>query len=269
MPLFFSAATDFSGEVSPSHAAAVFAQRFALWQSLHLSDGPARSYGYAWRLPQLAKSLGGERLAHAGLALARDLFTLGRFAEAAQALPDGDALPEIVTLRHTLAWLREENTPLPNSPGLAYLADCPEAVASFSLPAASEAERHLLTLCQNWARQRRGEAGCLHTNHRALARLRQLAPTWAAQGAAIHAESLFWQAPRWADVWLDEALAQIERYGQHHLKVRMLGLKARALAAAGALREAQRFHALACAWGQRQQAHRYVRLFTEASLQPR
>jgi len=243
-------------------------QRFALWQSLHLSHGPARSYGYAWRLPSLAKTLGGVSLTRAELALSLDLFTLGRFAEAVQVLPEGDALPEVVALRHALVLLRDETVPGPVPPGLAYLADCPEAMASFSSSSASEAHGHLMTLCQNWARQRRGESGCLRANHLALARLRHLVPVWAAQGTAIHAESLFWQAPRWAGVWLDEALAQIERYGQHHLKVRMLGLKARALAAAGELRESQRFHELACAWGQRQQARLYMRLFTDTLPQP-
>lgn len=91
-----------------------------------------------------------------------------------------------------------------------------------------------------------------------LARLGELHPSLAAQGEAVLAEALYWLAPRWATVWLDHALNQVELFGQHHLKARLLGLKASALDGAGALGEGARIRKQARALAERQGARLYL-----------
>jgi hypothetical protein len=94
--------------------------------------------------------------------------------------------------------------------------------------------------------------------HAALALLRGIAPVDAARAQALHAEAAFHVSPAWALTWLDEALEQIERHGQHHLKARLLELKARALEANGLLGASSRFLELARETARRQGAWRYL-----------
>jgi hypothetical protein len=100
-------------------------------------------------------------------------------------------------------------------------------------------------------------------SHQALARLRLLHPTLAAQAAAVLAETIYCMGPRWAPVWLDHALDQVDLFSQHHLKARLLGLKARALEAAGELGEGARFRKQAKALAERQGARLYLGLFID------
>jgi hypothetical protein len=102
------------------------------------------------------------------------------------------------------------------------------------------------------------KAGLLRA-HAALAWLRIHAPAKGAEGEAIHAEARFRRRPAQALVWLDHALEQCEKFGQHHLKARLLHRKSLALEASGQLGEAGRFLELARETAQRQGAWRYLR----------
>jgi hypothetical protein len=114
----------------------------------------------------------------------------------------------------------------------------------------------------HWARARLGREDDPALDpapaHAALALLRGIAPVEAARAQALHAEAAFHASPAWALTWLDEALEQIERHGQHHLKARLLELKARALEANGLLGASSRFLELARETARRQGAWRYL-----------
>jgi hypothetical protein len=112
----------------------------------------------------------------------------------------------------------------------------------------------------HWAERRQGLAGDEATAHAALARLRRREPAAATLAAAAHAEAAFHRGAVWSAVWLDEALAQCERYGQHHLKARLLWRKAHALQAGGRLADAGRFGELARSLARRQGAGLYIRM---------
>lgn len=250
-----------------------FQQRLAAWRVRHRSQGATQAYPYAWRLPELARPLGREALSQAQHALALTLYELGRFAEARAALPEPAADPDLTLLQARCLCLLGEAAAglqlaraLPTaSPGLAHLhfllddADATLAALAAGPAAPDDAgEAPWTTLLRGWAGARRGLVPDEGGMQRALAELRALAPALAAQGAALHAEARFHQGPCWALTWLDDALALGDGHGQHHLKARLLGLKARALAADGRLGEAGRFQRLAQDLARRQGALLYL-----------
>jgi hypothetical protein len=251
-----------------------FAERFAIWQQLHRQEGTGRSYPYAWRLPELARPLGRIRLSQARHALALDLYILGRFQEALTALSEageGETEQDQI-LRHRLVRLLDQpagevalegGLPVAEVAYLAYLQDRPLDWPAGTPALPGEADQRWWDVLRTWSLARLGEAPSLAASHRALARLRRLYPVLGAQAEAVHAETVFLLGPRWAVVWLDLALDQVERYSQHHLKARLLGLKARALEAAGELGEGGRFRKQARALAERQGARLYQRLFIE------
>ena len=255
-----------------TNQAETFAERYSTWETLHRLYGPGRSYPYAWRLPELARSQGQGVLARAQHALALDLYTLGRFPES-QAVLEGITTAAPGPLGHRLSLLlgrpvQEEATTQEHLPGLeatylAYLGDRP--LDAFPSPAfdANEPDHAWATLLQCWHRARSGAATELAPSHGALSALRALHPTLAAQGEALLAETCYTLDPRWASVWLDHALDQVDLYSQHHLKARLMGLKARALEAGGELGEGARFRKQARALAERQGARLYLGLFIE------
>jgi hypothetical protein len=123
--------------------------------------------------------------------------------------------------------------------------------------------RHWHCVLGAWAAACRGMPVPPDQSQRSLDTLRKLHPALGAQAEAIHAETRYCQGPRWAVVWLDHALDQVDLFSQHHLKARLLGLKARALEAAGELGEGARFRKLARALAERQGARLYLRLFID------
>lgn len=256
----------------PPSPAQRFAERHTLWEQLHRLHGPGRSYPYAWRLPELARPLGHLPLRQAQHALALDLYTLGRFEESLTALPppqDG-VLGESLRLRLNLLLghtdpdsMRAEGLPITQREYCAYLLGLPLRETGLgAVPhdeTAPEAERLWSTVLHAWSLARQGRDIDLSASHRALARLRGLHPSLAAQAQAVFAETVHWLGPRWAPVWLDHALDQVDLYSQHHLKARLMGLKAQALDAAGAQGEGARFRKQAVALAQRQGARLYLR----------
>lgn len=257
----------------PDPATTAFAQRLAAWEALHRQQGPGRSYPYAWRLPELARPLGQQPLAQARFALALELYTLGRFREALAALPQADDTTAAAKLRRRLYLLvgipetkaEEEEGEIVTAElaYLSYLQDRTVPSPDSDWDAPDKPGTLWLTVLKGWSLARRGQASGLMASHRAVAGLRSLAPALCAQAEAIHAEAVFWLGPRWAPVWLDHALDQAELYSQHHIRTRLLALKARALDAAGELGEGARFRKLALALAQRQEARLYLRLFIE------
>jgi hypothetical protein len=242
----------------------------------HRLHGPGRSYPYAWRLPDLARPLGRAAVDRACHALALDLYTLGRFQEALAALPQPHAA-EAECLGQRLALLLEHRPPVGETRHrtldveeacyLGYLENRPldwPAQQAVGTTAPEQAWRALLLA---WHRARSDRAvdreTLLASSHQALATLRAGHPALAAQGEAVLAETHYWLGPRWATVWLDQALDQADLYGQHHLKARLMGLKARALEAAGELGEGARFRKQARALAERQGARLYLRLFID------
>lgn len=157
----------------------------------------------------------------------------------------------------------EEMAAKPIEPAyLAYLADAPGCSSETASDAAGEApEPPWQAVLATWAQVRQGRTVSLAYSHLALARLRLGQPALGAQAEAIHAESVFHLGARWAGVWLDHALDQVERFGQHHVKARLLVLKARALEAAGEAGEGRRFHRLACQLAERQATRLYLERF--------
>lgn len=262
----------------------LFERRLEAWQATLTRFGPARAYPYAWRLPDLARPAGQSAVVRARYALGLTLHDLGRFGEALACLdwPGTDTPPasailqarclcllgrreEALALAHA-AW-QQESASLANLAAQAYLPflvddaarALPACIAygSAARNAGARIDAYWSEVLAYWAHARLSlaldEAGV----HLALAGLRTLAPAQAAHGEAIQAEALFHQGPHWAAVLLDNALVQCERYGQHHIKARLLSLKARSLAATGQLGEAARFHKLARDLGQRQGATLY------------
>lgn len=251
-----------------SPAEEVFAQRHLAWKILHRLEGAGRSYPYAWRLPELARPLGQACLHRAENALALDLYTLGRFPEALAALSATNSSPQAQALRHRARLLMDGPAAVPEagadpmeSSYLAYLGD--QARPATELAGFSGTDRLWHTVLEVWARAGQGHPVCLTRSHRALAGLRRLTPALAAQAEAVFAETVFCLGPRWAPVWLDHALDQVDLFSQHHLKARLLGLKARALEAAGELGEGARFRKQARALAERQGARLYLRLFID------
>ncbi|KAF0103227.1 MAG: hypothetical protein FD187_459 [bacterium] len=263
-----------------------FAARHARWTELHARFGPARAYPYAWRLPELARGEGRLASVRAALALSLTLYGLGRFPEALRNLSpdlfleedDAELAAAVDDLRRRcLWWMGEDIAPPPDvsPPGCPpapaallrrayfhFLSDRPlppEDTAWQAALAADDFHGAWLTLLVYWSRLRVGQPASATDAHAALAALRRQAPAEAAHAAAVYAEAAFHLAPALSLVWLEEALEQGERFGQHHLKVRLLHLKARALEAGGALREADRFLALAREWAARQGAWRVLR----------
>lgn len=250
-----------------------FVERYATWMHLHRLHGPGRSYSYAWRLPELARPLGRVPLQRAQHALALDLYALGRFAEALAALPetaDDGCVSEILRHRLNLILGHEElelasarKIPKAETHYCAYLLSRPlDEPGSEAMPQ-DETESLWSSMLHTWSLALRGHAVSLAASHQALARLRMLHPTLAAQAEALFAETVYWLGPRWAPVWLDHALDLVDRFSQHHLKARLMGLKARALEAAGELGEGARFRKQARALAERQGAQLYLRLFID------
>jgi len=259
-----------------------FRQRYAVWAGLRAREGAARAYPHAWRLPELARQHGRAAQASANLALGLTLYELGRFAEARAALPapdddcdldtlamhaacacqlaSDDACPELcadprllaatpaaLAARSWLCFLRDDAVAVP-----------PLCHAWQSLDAGSA--RDWPVIWRHWAERRQGLGGDEPAAHTALARLRRHAPAAAVLAVAAHAEAAFHRGAAWSQVWLNEALAQCECYGQHHLKARLLWLKARALGADGQLADADRFAKLAHTLARRQGAALQERL---------
>ncbi len=258
-----------------------FAARHARWAELYRRHGPARAYPYAWRLPELARGEGPAAAVRAALALSLTLYGLGRFPEALRTLPplplaadDAELAAAVEDLRRRSLWvLGEDSAPPPDdsaeSPAASlrrayfhFLADQPLPPDDPAWRGTAAADVHhaaWLALLAHWSRLRAGRPAPAAAAHLALDALRRQAPAEAAHAAAVFAEAMFHLAPASSLVWLEEALEQGERYGQHHLKARLLHRKARALEAGGALREADRFLALARAWATRQGAWRVLR----------
>lgn len=267
-----------------------FERRYATWADLHARFGPARSYSYAWRLPELARDQGALARFRAALALAATLYEMGRFGEALDNLPDGEnvqvgaAVAESLDLRARCLWLRDETDTarsLAESAWRAhpdrlaglgmrahflFLADAPESALPLCRAYRDEAEAAgsaiglaWSDLLNHWAQCRLGVVSDPAPAHAALALLRAAAPAASARGEALHAEAEFHQSSAASLVWLDHALDQAESFGQHHLKARLLALKARALDASGLLGEAARFLKLARETANRQGAWRYLR----------
>ena len=258
--------------ISPSKAH-LFAERYATWQQLHRRHGPGRSYPYAWRLPELARPLGQPYANQALHALALDLYCLGRFPEALEALSaqsGADSADESVRLRQYILCLTGHETVLDSGSNLYLKYLCAENLcdagyltnqncnypALTSLP--PEAAPHWQALLNAWAQTRQAQSSDLEPLHRALAALRKSTPSLSAQAEALFAEIQFLQNPRWSVDWLDHALDQVESFSQHHLKARLLFLKAQALAASGELKESIRFKTLAISLAKRQGAQHYL-----------
>lgn len=262
----------------PRSTSEEFERRYALWAELHARFGSARAYPYAWRLPDLARQADATARSRAALALARTLYAMGRFGEALEALPAGagEQDPATLELRAHCLWLMGEGDaawervgsivcpdPLDTLRVRAAFAQFTgdpalgqEPILAYRANARGPAEQGAwAALFEDWLRPQ-GDAAAPHA---ALAWLRRHQPARAAEAEAVHAEARFRQAPAQALVWLDHALDQTERYGQHHLKARLLRLKALALEASGQLGAAARFMALAREVAQRQGAWRYVR----------
>lgn len=260
---------------------------------LHTRFGPIRSYPYSWRLPDLARDEGRHARLRARLALGSTLYAMGRFGEALANLPEPEIPPEadeagwvadLLDLRARCLWLQDQPTAalslaeaawsiepralrrLQARVSFLYLADDPEAALAMGADyreaaraVASKPDQAWAALFLHWAHARLGQENDPAPAHDALAMLRSIVPADAAQGEALFAEAVFREAPAWSLAWLDEALALGERFGQHHLKARLLALKVRALEANGLLGESSRFLKLARETAQRQGAWRYLR----------
>lgn len=262
-----------------------FERRYARWAQLQRDFGPARSFSFAWRLPELARRGHGDARFQAALALAQTLIAMGRHEEALAALPAADeatpaawAAPLLYCRACCLAWADAEEAALiclaAAGPLWARHQDDLAARASFAFvldrPDSEAARRHLdaarragdparlaqASLLADWSEPGAVAAGELH---QALAWLRRHAPAETAVAEARHAEARFRQAPAEALVWLDHALELVERFGAHGLKPRLLRGKSRSLEAAGQLGEATRFLDLAREAAQRLGAWRELR----------
>jgi hypothetical protein len=292
-------------QAPPAPGTSAFEQRHATWALLHDRFGPARSYPFAWRLPELARDQGRHARLRASLALGRTLYAMGRFREALASLPEPGTLSQadedqpdqyqpdeaeltadLLDLRARCLWLQDETADAPPPAEAAWpvrppalhrlrarvsmlcLTDDAEAALTLGADyrnaahvAESDSDQAWAVLFLHWARARLGRdddpAGPAPA-HAALALLRRISPVDAARAQALHAEAAFHTAPAWSLTWLDEALEQIERHGQHHLKARLLELKARALEANGQLGASSRFLTLARETARRQGAWRYL-----------
>mgnify|MGYP001308230663 CR=1 FL=1 len=247
-----------------------FERRYQRWADLHHRFGSARSYPYAWRLPDVARHADASARARAALALAETLYAMGRFGDALAALPPAShAAAAVHELRARCLWLTGALSAAREAirrAGYPDPLDTLRALADFAqLSGDGEADGPILAY-----RQASAASGGVHEAwsallldwldpggdmadaHLALAWLRRFQPAFSAVGEAIHAEARFRASPAHALVWLDHALEQVERYGQHGLKSRLLQRKAMALEAAGQLGLAARCAKLAHETAQRQ-----------------
>ncbi len=267
-----------------------FERRHAIWAELHARFGSARAYPYAWRLPELARDEGPSARFRAALALAQTLYAMGRFGEAQAALPKDEAhadaclSAEALQLHACCHALQDETdealalaemaqTTWPNrlealhaQIQFLFLIDVREAgyaVGQKYLQAArlGDTEEHgaWAVLMAQWSQSTPPGRVDPVKAHTALSWLRAHAPVKAAIGEAIHAETCFRHTPAEALVWLEHALDLADKFGQHHLKARLLHLKSRSLDAAGRLAEAGRFLDLARDTARHQGAWRYLR----------
>ena len=205
-------------------------------------------------LPDLAKGAGEVARHQAAWAVGSTLFWRGRFADALKWLPDS---PEGKVYRGwTLALLGEPEAALalPVNAALHYFLDQPVACLGCLEAAADALAAAQRELLRYWARSRLGQAADAAAAQRALAVLRRLAPCDEARGMAAYALAIFHQNPGYALPHLDHALDLFARFGLHHLEARLLEHKARALAAAGLLRDAGRFEQVAAEAKRRQVA---------------
>lgn len=261
-----------------------FEHRFTIWAELQRNFGSARSYPYAWRLPELARREGADARARADLALAQTLFAMGRFGDVLAALPDAGRpvashlAAQALHLRACCHALRDETEAALecHRAALAAFADpleaararvdflfwadrpeaAPAAAGEYQARAGAAARPEHVAwarLFADWAEA--GRAAPART-HAALAWLRTRGAAEAALAESCHAEARFHEAPATALAWLDVALEQADRYGWHHIKTRLLWHKALALEAAGQLGEAGRFGQLARETARRQGAWR-------------
>ncbi len=254
----------------PDDPATRFARHHAEWANLLARQGSARAYPYAWRLPELARRLDTDARAKAGAALAETLYRMGRFDEAVACLDAHPPAARLAGLRQRcLCLLDHDATGQPASASdpidnayLAFLNDDATACLAALPTVAADAPDWPVVLA-DWARRRLGLSADAGRAHRALRDLRARAPVDAAHAAAIHAEAAFHDGPAWSIAWLDDALEQCEHLGEHHIKARLLRLKADAHAAAGQLADSVRFERLALDLARRQGARLYL-----AGLQP-
>ena len=200
---------------------------------------------------------------------------MGRFGEALPALPEAMLEPAALEIQARCLWLRGEDDgardrlgriaypdPLDTLRARAEFAQLEGDPAQAAAPiraydaAAGRADEHAAwaALLAYWL----DSGGAPARPHRALAWLRAHRPARAAEGAALFAEAHLGPAPAAALVWLDQALDQVARFGQHHLQARLLHAKAQALDAAGDLAVASKFQTLARETAQRQEAWRYL-----------
>lgn len=221
----------------------------------------------------------------AALALAQTLYIMGRFQAALAAVPDANAPVagawriQARTLRAWSLWLLDDTDAAQaawqamndaDAPVAARVrAEClylteaaesnPQTMADYQRGVEGQAGAHAAwaRVLADWWHPARGPA--LSRLHGALGWLQRHAPAGSARAAAVFAEARFREAPAHALVWLDAALDQVERYGQHDLKARLLHKKVLALEAAGQLAEAGRFLTVARETAQRQGAWRYLR----------
>ncbi len=267
-------------------AGAAWTRCFAAWRDTQARHGAARAYPYAWRLPDAARGLGRAASSHAQIALGLTLFQLGRYGAAldilTQAGDDGDALGATCTLlrtatraaclhalgAHAQAGALAASAPLrattPQASivrvALAFLRDVPGDVPAGTDsapidPAAQEPAamaEACITIGRYWAAARPDGHDAWASARSALVLLDRRLPVAGALAEAALAEALWRIRPAAATVWLDEALRQCARYGQHHLQARLMARKAQALLADGQLAEARRFERLAGTLAQRQ-----------------
>ncbi len=267
-------------------AEADWARRFAAWHEAQVRHGAARAYPWAWRLPEAARGLGRAASASAHTALGLTLFQLGRYAEALEAMAPagededeyGTTCPLLLTATraaclHALGAHAEADALVTSPPlrattpeariariALAFLRDAPRDLPVDTGRGPSErtpSERVALAeVCiaigRHWAAASTGRHDTFASARAALALLDRQLPVAAALAEAALAEARWRIRPADALVWLDEALRLCERYGQHHLKARLLARKATALLAGGQLAEARRFARLADTLAQRQ-----------------
>lgn len=224
-----------------------FEARYRRWQALHRQAGSGRSCPHAWRLPELARHLGADARQRAAEALALDLFTLARWHACLEVLPQaGDGALAHVLMQRVQGLLHAPAPVAVVAPSLEcalldYLLNrVPAAHVGATLAGAAPDDAPLAELLGQWRRMRQGAGADIGAAHRVVAAWRGQAPAPAVLGEAVLAEIIYLLAPRWAGVWLEHALDQVERYSQHYLKLRLLVRVAQARAAAGELAESAR-----------------------------
>ncbi len=204
------------------------------------------------KLFELARRVDESARHQAAWAVGSTLFWRGHLADARAWLPASAEGQR--TLGWTLALLgeREAALALPRDAMLHFYLDAPEACLAALTATADPLESARSELLRYWALTLMGEQPDEAATQAALARLRHLSPCDEARGMAIYAVAAFHRQPRYALPHLDHALDLFARFGLHYLEARLLGLKARALDAAGLLGEGARFQRAATEAGRRQ-----------------